>query len=62
MLSSQLYPKIFNKLTKEVVVDRFFFRLGPDLGGCWSLLRGGHCSEVDLVLKLLGRDLESSRW
>ena len=42
------------------VVDRFLFHLGPGLGGRWSLLTGCRCSEVDLVLKLLGRDLEWS--
>ena len=43
-----------------VVVDRFFSHLGTDLSGRWWKLTGGHCSEVDLVLKLLGRDLEGS--
>jgi hypothetical protein len=28
-----------------------------DLGGRWSQLTGGRCSEVVLALKLLGRDL-----
>ena len=40
-----------------VVVDKFLFHLGQDLCGRWSLLTSGCCSEVDLVLKLLGRDL-----
>ena len=34
-----------------------FNSFGPDLGGRWSLLTGGRCSEVDLVLKMLGRVL-----
>ena len=35
-----------------------FFQL--DLGGRWSLLTGGRCSEVDLALKFFGPDLEWS--
>ena len=31
-----------------------------DLGGRWSLLTGGRCSEVDLALKFVGPDLEWS--
>jgi hypothetical protein len=44
-------------LAKMVVVDRFLLHLGPYLDGRWSQLTGGCCSEVDLVLKLFGRDL-----
>ena len=40
-----------------LVVDKFMFQFLPDLGGRWSLLTGGRCSEVVFVLKLLGRDL-----
>ena len=42
------------------IIHKFLFYLGLDLGGRWSLLTGGRCSEVDLVHKLLGRDLEWS--
>jgi hypothetical protein len=49
-----------SKIVEVVIVGRFFVHFGPDLGGRWSLLTGGRCSEVDLVLKLLGRDLEWS--
>jgi hypothetical protein len=35
-----------------------FCHLGSVLGGCWSYFAGGRCSEVDLVLKWLGWDLE----
>jgi len=37
---------------------RFLFHLGPDLGGHWSLLTGGLCS--DLVLKFIEGYLEWS--
>ena len=37
-----------------------FLQFQLDLRGRWSLLTNGRCSEVDLVLKLLGRDLEWS--
>ena len=47
-------------LTKLAIVDGFLFHLRPNLGGRWSLLTGGRCSEADLVLKLLGRDFEWS--
>ena len=49
-----------SKWTIVVVVDNFFFHLEPNLGGPWPWLTGGRCSEVDLVLILLGRDLEWS--
>ncbi len=39
-------------------MDRFLLHFGQVLGGRCSYLTGGRCSEVDLVLKLLGRDLE----
>ncbi len=42
-----------------IVVDRFIIHSGPDLCGRWSQLTGGRCSEVYLVLKLLGWD---SKW
>jgi hypothetical protein len=40
-----------------VVVDKFRFQFWPYLGGRWSQLTGGRCSEVVLVLILRGRDL-----
>jgi hypothetical protein len=40
-----------------VAVDEFIFQFGLHLGGRWSQLTCGRCSEVVLVLKLLGRDL-----
>ncbi len=43
-----------------VVVDMFSIHLESNLGGCWSKLTGGICSEVNSELKLLGRDLEWS--
>jgi len=39
-----------------VDVDKFIFRFGLHIGGRWSQLTGGRCSEVVLVLKLLRRD------
>ncbi len=43
-----------------VVVGRFIISFGPDLNGGWSLLTGDCYSEKDLVLNLLGTDLEWS--
>jgi len=40
-----------------VAVDKFIFQFELHLGGCWSQLTGDCCSEVVLVLKLLGQDL-----
>jgi len=40
-----------------VAVGKFIFQFGLHLGGRWLQLTGGRCSEVVLVLKLLGRDL-----
>ncbi len=56
----QNFNQEFNKM---VLVDRFLFHLGPDFGlfgGRWLYLTSGRCSEVNLVLKLLGRVLEWS--
>ena len=47
-------------LTKIAVVDGILVHLRPDLVGRWLLLTGDSCLEVDLALKLLGRDLEWS--
>ncbi len=40
-----------------VAVNKLIFQFGLHLGGRWSQLTGGRCSEVVLVLKLLGQDL-----
>ena len=49
-----------SKWTKSGRCRQVFLLFGPDIGGRWPLLTGGRCSEVDLVLILLGRDLEWS--
>ena len=58
--------QLFRPSSKMVRIDKsgrcrqVFMTFGTKLGGRWSQLTGGRCSGVDLVLKMLGRDLEWS--
>ncbi len=54
------YAYLFNKTYMKICKRQEFLHFGPVLGGRWSQLTGGRCSEVDFVLKLLARDLEWS--
>ena len=46
------------KMDKSGHCRQVFLSFLSNFSGCWTQLTGGHCSEVGLVLKLPGRDLQ----